>query len=191
MNGSITINIEGVGPVLFEKTKRRARNLNISIMPSEPVRVSVPRRVSFEKARELIQAKLSWIRKHSDRMKRLQEDHSSKLVDVSQMSYAEKKCCLIKRVAELAKQHAFRYNKILIRNQRTLWGSCSLRNNISLNIKLAQLSGRLSDYVILHELIHTRIKNHSRDFWAELSRLTGDAKALSAEVKSYHLGLME
>ncbi len=191
MNGSIMIKIEGVGPILFEKTKRRARNLNISITPSKPVRVSVPSRVSFEKAKEVVQAKLSWIRKHSDRMKRLEEDHSSKLIDVSHMSYAEKKCRLIKRVAELAKQYAFTYNKILIRNQRTRWGSCSSRNNISLNIKLAQLPGRLIDYIILHELLHTRIKSHSRNFWAELSRLTGDARALSAEVKSYHLGLME
>ena len=149
MNGSITINIEGVGPILFEKTKRRARNLNISIMPSKPVRVSVPSRVSFEKARELIQAKLSWIRKHSDRMKRLEEDHNSKLVDVSHMSYAEKKCCLIKRVAEMTKEHHLRHNKILMRNQRLPRGSCSLRNKISLHKKLAQRYCRRSDYLII------------------------------------------
>lgn len=191
MDGSITIEIDGVGPILFKKTKRRARNLNISVKPSQPVCVSVPSGISFDRAKKFVQAKLSWIRKHSDRMKNLEKNHGSRLVDVSHMSYVEKKLRLIRRVVELTRQYGFACNKILIRNQRTRWGSCSARNNISLNIKLAQLPDRLIDYVILHELIHTRIKNHSRDFWAELNRLTGDAKTFHSEVKSYHLGLME
>lgn len=191
MNGSIAIKIDGVGPILFEKTKRRARNLTISIKPSKPVHVSVPRGVSFDKAKEVVQAKLSWIRKHSNRIKILEQNHRSKLIDVSHMSYAEKKHLLIKRVAELAKQYDFTYNRIFIRNQRTRWGSCSSRNNISLNIKLVQLPDNLINYIILHELLHTRIRNHSRDFRAELNKLVGCGKTLKSEVRSYHLGLME
>ncbi len=190
MNSNMMITIDGVGLVEFKKSKR-ARNVNISVAPSVPVRVVVPLWVSYKRAHTVVCSKLHWIRKHVRRMKTVEKTHKAKLIDVSQISYAQKKKQLTQRAVALAGQHGFRYNKIFIRNQRTRWGSCSARNNISLNSKLMQLPDELIDYVILHELLHLRIKNHRRDFWEELSFLAKDAKALSARVKSYHLGLME
>ncbi|MHC4325449.1 MAG: M48 metallopeptidase family protein, partial [Planctomycetota bacterium] len=67
--------------------------------------------------------------------------------------------------------------------------SCSAKNNISLNINLARLPDELRDYVILHELVHTRIKNHSKKFWAELDKVIGGgAKELSKKLRKYRLG---
>ena len=64
----------------------------------------------------------------------------------------EAKVKLGKRLSELAKEHKFQYNKVSIRNQRTRWGSCSSKNNISLNMKLLHLPDQLIDYILLHEL---------------------------------------
>ena len=58
-------------------------------------------------------------------------------------------------------------------------------NNINLNIHLMRLPNHLIDYVILHELVHTKIKNHSRDFWNMLDLVTGNAKKLDKELKNY------
>ena len=66
---------------------------------------------------------------------------------------------------------------------KTRWGSCTAKNNISLNILMAQTSKRLQDYIILHELVHTRIKHHGNSFWALMDRITGDAKAINKELK--------
>lgn len=77
----------------------------------------------------------------------------------------EAKSFLTKRVAELASIHGFQYGKLSFRNQKTLWGSCSYHNNISLNIQLMRLPLHLIDYVIIHELCHTVHKNHSAKFW--------------------------
>jgi len=86
--------------------------------------------------------------------------------------------------------HDFRFNKVSIRNQKTKWGSCSAGNNISLNMNLARLPEELRDYVILHELVHTRIKNHSREFWALLDEFVdGRAKDFSRTLKAYRLGV--
>ena len=48
---------------------------------------------------------------------------------------------------------------------------------------MEQLSKDFQDYIILHELLHTRIKDHGKGFWLELDRLTGDAKGIQKELK--------
>ena len=97
----------------------------------------------------------------------------------------EAKDYLPQRVKELAEKNSFRFKKVSVRNSKTRWGSCSYENNINLNIHLMRLQDHLIDYVILHELVHTKIKNHSRDFWNMLDLVTGNAKNLDKELKNY------
>jgi predicted metal-dependent hydrolase len=61
--------------------------------------------------------------------------------------------------------------RISIRGQRTLWGSCSRRNDLSLNWRLVLAPVEVADYVILHELAHVKVKDHSSRFWAHLADL--------------------
>ena len=81
----------------------------------------------------------------------------------------------------------FVYNKVTIRNQKTRWGSCSGKNNINLNMKLMNIPNHLIDYVILHELVHTKVKNHRPLFWGSLDIYVGNAKAIDKELKKYSL----
>ncbi len=90
------------------------------------------------------------------------------------------------RLNELAVQHGFRYNKITIRDNKHNWGSCSSINNISLNLQMMKLPDELIDYILLHELVHTEIKDHSERFWKRLDECTGyRARELAQEVKKY------
>ena len=98
----------------------------------------------------------------------------------------EAKDYLPKRVQELADLHNLKYNKVFIKKTKSIWGSCSYVNNINLSLYLMRLKKHLIDYVILHELAHTRIKNHSRCFWNFLDALVdGEAKHLDKEIKSF------
>ena len=92
---------------------------------------------------------------------------------------------LEKRLSELAEQHNFRYNRVSIRSQRTRWGSCSSKDNISLNMKLLHLPQQLIDYILLHELVHTRVKNHSKDFWNELETVVPNARTVDEQLREY------
>jgi predicted metal-dependent hydrolase len=93
------------------------------------------------------------------------------------------------RVRELANQFGFTYNKVSIKKAKTRWGSCSAKNNINLNIQLMRLPDPLIDYVILHELMHTREKNHQRSFWNKLEQILPGARQLDKRLNSYNLSI--
>jgi hypothetical protein len=182
------IEVDGIGLVLFEHSNR-AKRVNISVKPFNGVRVAVPDGLSFKKAKGFVHTKADWINKHLDRMK--QYERASKIASESpDIDRAKAKRKLTGKLRYLAKKNGYSYNRVFIRSQKTRWGSCSHKNNISLNVKLVKLPDELMEYVILHELVHTRIKNHSRDFWTELDTLTGNGKRLSARLKEYGFELL-
>jgi predicted metal-dependent hydrolase len=186
---SSTIDIDGVGPVVFERSKR-AKHVNISVKPFTGVRVAVPQGSSFARAEEFVYAKTDWIRKHLNKMKQVEQEHdtiSESSVDIDRAKARRK---LTTRLKQLAEEHRFAYNRIFIRNQRTRWGSCSPQDNISLNVKLVTLPDELMNYVILHELVHTRAKNHGRDFWTHLQGLVGNAENMESKLKEYGFRLL-
>jgi predicted metal-dependent hydrolase len=69
------------------------------------------------------------------------------------------------RLRELAAEHGLAVPRISIRNQQSRWGSCSRDGRIALNFRLVQMPTFVSDYVLVHELMHLKQQNHSRRFW--------------------------
>jgi len=189
MTKSKIIKIDRVGQILFERSNR-ARHINISVKPSKGIRVAVPSGVSFDKAKQFAQSKRNWIKKHLDKMKQVEKEHEAFSKHLTEINRAEAKKKLVNRLNELSEQYGFNYNKVSVRNQKTRWGSCSSKNNINLNMKLVRLPDEMIDYVLLHELVHTRIKNHTNAFWIELNKFVGDAKGMSKKMNEYKVFLM-
>ena len=179
---SQTIQITNIGSVLFEYSTR-AKHINISVKYPSMIRVAIPQGISFTQAKSFTISKEVWIKRSLLKLNlRTKIPLSSNPIE---LEYA--KDYLSKRIEDLSNKHGFKYNKVTIKYQKTRWGSCSGYNNISLNLKLIRLPSNLIDYVILHELVHTLVKNHSPLFWRSLDKYVGNARSLNKELKNYIL----
>ena len=150
----------------------------------------MPRHISFRKALEFVETKKRWIQKHLALIAQNEQQKRALGETLQIINKAEAGEKITDRLHQLAEIHGFTCNKVTIRQQKTRWGSCSPKNTISLNIKLALLPLELSDYVILHELVHTRIHNHSRRFWVELDKYVQNSKAVAKQLRMNEMILL-
>jgi len=91
------------------------------------------------------------------------------------------------RIKKWSKTTGLRYNELKFLNLTKRWGSCTDSNNIIINIDTVKLPFSLIDYVIVHELVHTKIKNHSKEYWAELSKHIDNWQELDEKIYSLHI----
>lgn len=101
----------------------------------------------------------------------------------------EARAYLPRRLKYLANTHSFSYARVRYGTQRGRWGSCSNRGTISLNVGLMLLNPELIDYVLIHELCHTRHMNHSAQFWELVGSCLPDYKSRRKILKTRHPSL--
>lgn len=92
---------------------------------------------------------------------------------------------LPQRLAALAGQMGYHYNSVTIKQLKSRWGSCNTNKEITLNLFLMQLPWHLIDYVLVHELVHTKVMRHGAPFWKEFEEYMPDAKALRKQMSVY------
>ncbi len=185
------VQISGIGEVLLEQSSR-AKHMNLSIRPFRGIRVAVPRGISFESAEAFARSKLQWIKTHLPKLKAIEHEASRRQNDSGGCLIDRKagRQILVQRLNELSEKHQLPYNRVFVKNQKTRWGSCSDKKNINLNINLVRLPEELMDYAMMHELVHTKILNHSPQFWDLLEKFMKNAKALDRELGKYSLSLL-
>lgn len=89
-------------------------------------------------------------------------DSKNKLIEVIKKLAKQ---YLSERCEFLAKNFNFKYTTIKITTAKTVWGSCNCKNGINLTYKLILTPKDVIDYIIIHELSHTLVKNHSKKFY--------------------------
>ena len=181
-----TLNISKLDSVTFTQSPR-AKYQRITVRPDKTITVTIPRGGSLSEGKQFLKSKISWIQKQLQKI-----DQQAQCRDMPDLDIDLEKAQinLFDRLDCFSKKHKLLYNRAGFRCQKTRWGSCSGKNNISLNVNIAFLPEELQDYVLLHELVHTKVKNHSRKFWAELDKYTqGQAKELSKKLKKYRIRL--
>jgi predicted metal-dependent hydrolase len=100
----------------------------------------------------------------------------------------EAKRVIMERLAYFADQYSLTYNRVFIRDQKTLWGSCSSERNLSFNWRLIQTPLDIIDYIVAHELVHTEILRHTEAFWAKVGSLYPQHRQARAWLKNFPSG---
>ena len=164
--------------------------MSISVKTTGETCLTLPYHGTVHQAKMFLCEKSDWITAHRRKACLLRLHHKKLAVSRKCMSRRQAEVFLRERIDRLAREYGFSFNRVSVRNQKTRWGSCSANNNISLNEKLTRLPDRLIDFVLLHELVHTRVKNHGRDFWMELGKYVDNVEALRKEFRQYRLDLL-
>lgn len=101
----------------------------------------------------------------------------------------EAETLLPQRLRILSEQTGLLFRNVGVKHLKSRWGSCSSAKDITLNLFLMQLPWHLIDYVLVHELTHTKVMRHGAPFWAELERHIPIAKKLRKEINGYQPAL--
>lgn len=89
------------------------------------------------------------------------------------------------RLSQLATKNGYRFKQVRLKKLQSRWGSCSSSGVITLNYFLMQLPWGLIDYVLVHELIHTKHLNHSPEFWSDFEKAYPSAKQTRKLLKDF------
>ena len=139
--------------------------------------VRVPKRAKEAEITDFLNQHKRWIEKQrlrTQKLKREYEQHKA----LSEIELAEIKDKAQKLIAERVEYYAtlmgVNYGKITIRTQKGRWGSCSVNGNLSFNCLLMLAPIEVIDSVIVHELCHIKVKNHSKKFYDEVLKVFPD-----------------
>ena len=211
INTENIVQYDELGKVRYVRN-RRAKNLAIRISRNGEVRVTVPGYVSLKRAEAFVFSKGGWIVEKIREQKKqsngalvirdgdklivrdreipvlLKGESDSIEEAIWRILLNEARDYLPGRVEELAREYGLDYSHVKIRRMKSRWGSCTPKNGINLNSWLVMLPDYLSDYVILHELAHTRHRDHGQGFWHYLDSLTGGkSKPLRKELRDQQI----
>ncbi|HEX5456732.1 MAG TPA: SprT family zinc-dependent metalloprotease [Candidatus Saccharimonadales bacterium] len=115
-----------------------------------------------------------------------EQKHKTISRQIAKFLKAEGEKQLAPLVLKLAAEHGFKVKAVRIKNMKSRWGSCNQEKIITLNISLMQLPEEISEYVIVHELAHTKHLNHSKDFWMQVEKVLPDYKQRRKSLKRFN-----
>ena len=152
----------------------RQKHLRLTVHHDATVLVTAPKWVRIADIEAFIRAQERWILGH---LERVRKDGPSFLGGSCEeyLRFKERARALAHhRLRHFNVTYGLRWKRISIRNQRTMWGSCTADGNLNFNYKIAILPAPLADYIIVHELCHLAEMNHSEAFWKLVAKTVPD-----------------
>ena len=170
------------------RKSKRAKRIRITVYADARVVVTLPWGLKKEKADKVIFEKKQWILKQVERFKNREKKTSGALSYRDYIVTKEKARILVEERLKFYNQiYKLPYNRVFIKNQKTIWGSCSNKKNLNFNFRILFLPKDLQDYLIVHEICHIEEPNHSRKFWLLVAKTIPDYSKLRRELRSYEL----
>ena len=173
--------INRIGKVHFN-TKAKLKNIKIKITIDKGIIVDIPFGIPISEAECFLNRKSDWIKKQKLKLSNKIILSNYSIPSRKQIEKFEK--LILNKFDFYSNKHNLIYNKLNFKWMRTRWGSCSLKGSISFNYWAFFLPDELVDYIILHELMHLKIKNHSTFFWLELEKICNECNFLNKKLNN-------
>lgn len=178
--------------ILFNKTVQysirlssRAQRMRVAVYADGDIVVTSPVNTSNEKLRMFVESKKHWI---SNKLDQKRNPAIMELAEGSDKHFEEHKAIaqeiVSNKLDRWSDKLALPYEDFAIKKHKSRWGSCSSKNRLSFNYKIIFLPSDLQDYVIVHELCHTVRKDHSKFFWALVSKSLPDYGKLRIKLRT-------
>jgi predicted metal-dependent hydrolase len=169
------------------KRNARSRRLWVRVQRDGSVVVTAPVFAPLAVIERFVRDKSEWITNTVAKMGRYKDDSFLPRDRRSYLAHKEKARALVRSLlAQYAPRYGFAYKKVFIKNLRRNWGSCSELGNLNFNYKLVFLPERLAAYVVVHELCHLKVFDHSAAFWELVAREMPEYKKTRQEMRKYH-----
>ncbi len=168
------------------KRSRRARAIRVSVS-CDAVTVTAPHWLAEHHIERFLHEKAAWIEKTVAWYKAHTKPFmTGETKQTGYMACRGRALKLVKaKLAEWNAHYQFSFNHVVIRNQRSRWGSCSKDANLNFNYRILFLPESLQDYIIVHELCHLKELNHSRKFWTLVGKTIPDWQTRKRELQQY------
>lgn len=184
----IVLHNQGVEYTL--QISQRARCLRLAVYHDGNFVVTAPRHLTERSIEKFITKKSRWVINKLEYFKNNPRPIFPPETKKDYSAHKEGARGLVQTRLEYFNQvYGFKYNRVSIRNQKTRWGSCSIKGNLNFNYKIASLPARLADYIIVHELCHLKELNHSVKFWDLVARMIPDYLAIRKDLKKSGVGM--
>lgn len=176
------------------KQSNKARNLRITINRNAEVCVVIPKGLHMSIVEDFLAKKADWIQSKIDFFQKKKESSPPPPPLPTGFSRTDYHSCVARarklvkdRLAELNSVYQFDFERVSIKQQSTLWGSCSAKKNLNFNYKIVLLPPHLADYIIVHELCHLKELNHGKKFWQLVEQVCPNHRAMRRELRQYEL----
>lgn len=163
----------------------RARHLRITVGQRSGVVVTMPERASMSAAEKFLRQKAIWILRSLEYFKKYPAPSYiyGKYADSKSKAHE----FAMQKIWQLNKAYRCPIGKVSIKNQKTIWGSCSRKGNINLNYKILFLPSRMAEYIMVHELCHIKEPNHSVRFWDLVAQTFPDHREIRKQLRKQGL----
>ena len=162
----------------YELIRSNRKTIELSISKELKLIVRAPNKMSAKDIDKFVLKHENWIEKHLAIAKKRYESNEYKELSKEEINKLKKSSLEVipSRVEYYSKIMNVKPTGVKITSAMTRWGSCSSKNSLCFSYRLMLYPIQAIDYVVVHELAHIRIKNHSKYFYQEIEKYMPDYK---------------
>lgn len=166
-------------------TRSKRKSIAIRIGKDLQVLVRAPLRTPVKEIEACIRKHTRWIESHKRSMNEFNRRRGENVLSPQETEALKNRAreALPQRVAYFSERMGLTPAGIKITSAKTRWGSCSAKNSLCFSYRLMLLPSDVIDYIVVHELAHIKVKNHSAAFYGEIARHQPDYKERVAKLK--------